>query len=274
MRAACFGPKLHTCHEPLRVTERSDAPQKFLPSLRGAQRRGNPAPLASSDTPLGKEQGFHRPAAGEALFTAEKDPKRLAPGARRLGSCLVGPLRFLAAAGRRRTHTSMCSVASRQRLLRRLRLRVAAARLARSNNGAFPLRLPAMLAALYGALSHSARASMRYMPAFPFHPTAATHRRCCKPDRACKWPVPVWLTRHSNHEPLRFMERSEATWQSRNVRKNKTLGCFATLAMTAGRLFRVSLVKRCLRQPRPVPCAGHCATRHALVQSPDPLRST
>jgi len=82
LRAACFGPKLHTCHEPLRVTERSDAPQKFLPSLRGAQRRGNPAPLASSDTPLGKEQGFHRPAAGEALFTAEKDPKRLAPGAR------------------------------------------------------------------------------------------------------------------------------------------------------------------------------------------------
>jgi hypothetical protein len=251
LRAACFGPKLHTCREPLRVTERSDAPQNFLPSLRGAQRRGNPALLSSSDTPPGKEQGFHRPAAGEALFTAEKDPKRLAPGARRLGSCLVGPLRFLAAAGRRRTHTSMCS-----------------------NSGAFPLRLPAMLAALYGALSHSARASMRYMPAFPFHPTAATHCRCCKPDRACKWPVPVWLTLHSNHEPLRFMERSEATWQSRNVRKNKTLGCFVTLAMTAGRLFRVSLVKRCLRPPRPVPCAGHCAARRALVQSPDPLRPT
>src|SRR3546814_16531254 len=28
---------------------------------------------------------FHRPAAGAALFTAEKDPKRLAPGARRFG---------------------------------------------------------------------------------------------------------------------------------------------------------------------------------------------
>src|SRR3546814_8777717 len=32
------------------------------------------------------KQSFHRPAAGEALFTAEKDPKRLAPGARRCGS--------------------------------------------------------------------------------------------------------------------------------------------------------------------------------------------
>jgi hypothetical protein len=31
-----------------------------------------------------------------------------------------------------------------------------------SNSGAYSLRLPAMLAALYGALSHSARASMRY----------------------------------------------------------------------------------------------------------------
>jgi len=75
---------------------------------------------------------FHRPAAGEALFTAEKDPKRLAPGARRLDSCLADPLRFLAAAGRRRTRTSMCS-----------------------NSGAYSLRLPAMLAALYGALSPS-----------------------------------------------------------------------------------------------------------------------
>jgi hypothetical protein len=83
-------------------------------------------------TGLRPKQNFHRPAAGEALFTAEKDPKRLAPGARRLGSCLVDPLRILATAGRRRTHTSMCS-----------------------NSGAYSLRLPAMLAALYGALSHS-----------------------------------------------------------------------------------------------------------------------
>jgi len=100
---------------------------------------------------------FHRPAAGEALFKAEKDPKRLAPGARRLGSCLADPLRVLAAAGRRRTRTSMCS-----------------------NSGAFPLRLPAMLAALYGALSHSARASMRYMSAFPFHPTATGLHRVAR----------------------------------------------------------------------------------------------
>jgi hypothetical protein len=46
-----------------------------------------------------------------------------------------------------------------------------------SNSGAFPLRLPAMLAALYGALSHSARASMRYVPAYPFHPIAIMLRR-------------------------------------------------------------------------------------------------
>jgi hypothetical protein len=109
-----------------------------------------------------EKQSFHRPAAGEALFTAEKDPKRLAPGARRRGSCRADPLHILAAAGRRRTHTSMCS-----------------------NSGAYSLRLPAMLAALYGALSHSARASMRYMPASPFHPAAATHYGCCKLDRAC-----------------------------------------------------------------------------------------
>ncbi|MDX2300251.1 MAG: hypothetical protein NW204_11045, partial [Xanthomonadaceae bacterium] len=32
----------------------------------------------------------------------------------------------------------------------------------------------------------------------------------------------------------RFMERSEAAWQSRNVRKNKALDCFAALAMTSG----------------------------------------
>jgi hypothetical protein len=45
------------------------------------------------------------------------------------------------------------------------------------NTGAYSLRLPAMLAALYGALLHSARASMRYTPAFPFHPTAIMLRR-------------------------------------------------------------------------------------------------
>src|SRR3546814_15870804 len=43
-----------------------------------------------------------------------------------------------------------------------------------SNTGAYSMRLPAMLAVLYGALSHSARASMRYLPASPFHPAATT----------------------------------------------------------------------------------------------------
>jgi hypothetical protein len=111
-----------------------------------------------------KKRSFHRPAAGEALFKAEKDPKRLAPGARRLGSCLADPLRILAAAGRRRTRTSMCS-----------------------NSGAYSLRLPAMLAALYGALSHLARASMRYSVGSPFHPTATAHFRFRARDRACTW---------------------------------------------------------------------------------------
>jgi len=134
-----------------------------------------------------KKRSFHRPAAGEALFKAEKDPKRLAPGARRLGSCLADPLRILAAAGRRRTRTSMCSVASRPRSLRSLRLHCAAARLARSNSGAYSLRLPAMLAALYGALSHLARASMRYSVGSPFHPTATAHFRFRARDRACTW---------------------------------------------------------------------------------------
>jgi len=60
-------------------------------SLRGAKRHGNPALPASDNMHAGK-QSIHRPAAGEALFTAEKDPKRLAPGARRLGSCLAGCL--------------------------------------------------------------------------------------------------------------------------------------------------------------------------------------
>src|SRR3546814_9667659 len=55
------------------------------------------------------KQSFHRPAAGEALFRAEKDPKRLAPGARRCGSYRTDPLRVWATAGRRRPHTSMCS---------------------------------------------------------------------------------------------------------------------------------------------------------------------
>jgi len=147
-------PELDTNEEPLRFGERAA--------------RCNSVHLASNGTPAGKDQNFHRPAAGEALFTAEKDPKLLAPSARRLGSCLADPLRVLAAAGRRRTRTSMCT-----------------------NNGAYSLRLPAMLAALYGVLSHSARASMRYSAVSPFHPTAATHCRCGTLDGARKWPVPA-----------------------------------------------------------------------------------
>ena len=168
---------LDTNEEPLRFGERAA--------------RCNSVHLASNGTPAGKEQNFHRPAAGEALFTAEKDPKRLAPSARRLGSCLADPLRVLAAAGRRRTRTSMCSVAARHRSLCSLRLYFAATRLVRSNNGAYSLRLPAMLAALYGVLSHSVRASMRYSAVSPFHPTAATHCRCGTLDGVCKWPVPA-----------------------------------------------------------------------------------
>src|SRR3546814_20690205 len=43
-----------------------------------------------------------RPA--RSFSPAEKDPKRLAPGARRCGSCRTDPLRFWATAGRRRPH--------------------------------------------------------------------------------------------------------------------------------------------------------------------------
>src|SRR3546814_14652582 len=49
-----------------------------------------------------------RPSSDEAIFTAEKDPKRLAPGARRCGSYRTDSLRIWATAGRRRTRTSMC----------------------------------------------------------------------------------------------------------------------------------------------------------------------
>src|SRR3546814_1585629 len=48
-----------------------------------------------------------RPSSDEAIFTAEKDPKRLAPGARRCGSFRTDSLRIWATAGRRRTRTSM-----------------------------------------------------------------------------------------------------------------------------------------------------------------------
>src|SRR3546814_5491419 len=41
-----------------------------------------------------------------------------------------------------------------------------------SNTRAYSLRLPAMLAVLYGALSHSARTSLCYISAFVLHPTA------------------------------------------------------------------------------------------------------
>jgi len=103
------------------------------------------------------KQSFLRPVAGEALFTAEKDPKRLAPGARRRGSCRTDPLRILAAAGRRRTRTSMC--------FKHRRLFPAVAYDARR-----ALRRVVALG----------RASMRYMPASPFHPTAACRKRVAR----------------------------------------------------------------------------------------------
>jgi len=89
---------------------------------------------------------------------------------------------LLAECGPAPTRTSLCSVAARHRSLRSLRLHVAAARLARSNSGALLPHSAAMLGALYGALSHCARASMRYVPAFPFHLTAAIHCRTSTPS--------------------------------------------------------------------------------------------
>ena len=101
-----------------------------------------------------------------------KRPKTPAPDARRHGSCRVGPLRFSAAAGRRqlahpcvrslrdparfaRCAAHGCASAAGAWMRRSSRLCYAAARLARSNNGAFPPRAAAMLCALYGALLHS-----------------------------------------------------------------------------------------------------------------------
>jgi len=63
--------------------------------------------------------------------------------------------------------------------------------LVRSNSGAYSLRLPAMLAALNGALSHLARASMHCMLAFSFHPLAIwlcrirAWRRLIRPTFRC-----------------------------------------------------------------------------------------
>jgi len=53
-----------------------------------------------------------------------------------------------------------------------------------SDTGAYSLRLPAMLAVLNGTLSHSARASLRYSPASPFHPTTSW---CCRFHRFAVW---------------------------------------------------------------------------------------
>src|SRR3546814_5268301 len=83
---------------------------------------------------LDRNENFHRPAAGEALFTAEKDPKRLAPGARRFGIVPHRCPALLAECGPAPTRTSLCS-----------------------NSGALLPHSAAMLSVLYGALSHSAR---------------------------------------------------------------------------------------------------------------------
>ena len=120
---------------------------------------------------------FHRPAAGEALFGAEKSRKRLAPDRTHaqlllrlcpalLSECGPAPTRASTP-----TPASMPSVAARPRSLCSLRLHFAATRLARSNNGALLPHSAAMLGVLYRALSHLARASLRYSSAFLFHPT-------------------------------------------------------------------------------------------------------
>src|SRR3546814_5712960 len=54
---------------------------------------------------LDRSGSFHRPAAGEVLTRAAK-ARRLAPGARRCGSCRTDSLRFLATAGRRQLGTA------------------------------------------------------------------------------------------------------------------------------------------------------------------------
>src|SRR3546814_6293826 len=95
------------------------------------------------------KQSFHRPAAGEAL-TRRKRPDALRRA--HVGAAPAAPIR--------------CASGQPQ----------AGAELARpcaSNTGAYSLRLPALLAVLYGAWSHSARTSLCYLSPSPFHPTAS-----------------------------------------------------------------------------------------------------
>ena len=106
-------------------------------------------------------------------FQGGEGRKRLAPGRT---SVRLLPHRFpalLAECGPAPTRASLPSVAARPRSLCSLRLHFAATRLARSNSGALLPHSAAMLGVLYGALSHLARASLRYRSAFPFHPTAS-----------------------------------------------------------------------------------------------------
>jgi hypothetical protein len=125
---------------------------------------GNPVPLASNDTPDRKSNAFTglRPARPFSRRKRTQNALRRA----RAGAAPAAPIR--------------CASWQPQ----------AGAELARPcalNTGAYSLRLPAMLAALYGALSHSVRASMRYMPAFPSHPTALwLHERARRSDQAPK----------------------------------------------------------------------------------------
>src|SRR3546814_4481636 len=95
-------------------------------------------------------QSFHRPAAGEVLFTGGKGPKTPCAGRTQAQLLLRLCPALLAECGPAPTRASMPS-----------------------NKGAFLPHSAAMLGVLYGAFSHSARASIRYSSAFQFHPTTS-----------------------------------------------------------------------------------------------------
>jgi len=118
-----------------------------------------------------KLQGVSPACGRRGPFQGGEGRKRLAPGRT---SVRLLPHRLpalLAECGPAPTRASMPSVAARPRSLCSLRLHFAATRLARSNKGALLPHSAAMLGVLYRALSHLARASLRYSSAFLFHPT-------------------------------------------------------------------------------------------------------
>ena len=143
---------------------------------------------------LDRSKSVHRPAAGEALFRAERAQNALRRVARRFGCFAAAAatrptpsLRSVGVMPHRRHRYASCAtmsahgarpwapaqrgeamprlirfVAARPRSPCSLRLHFAATRLARSNSGALLPHSPVLLGVLYGALSHLARASMRY----------------------------------------------------------------------------------------------------------------